>query len=141
MEELKVPYSTRFTRGEKKRLLKLEPLLRCDRLLLSLLLQIFGFLQFFHEPVYAAFRVHQLLPPGEKRMAVRADFHAEVAFMRRARFEGATASAGHIHFVVGGMNSGFHSNKNPFGMLPVYRGYLEIQTPASPELAMRGPVA
>ena len=33
-----------------------EGLLRCHRLLLSLLLQIFGLLQLFHEAVYAAFQ-------------------------------------------------------------------------------------
>src|ERR1700676_2232427 len=118
-----------------------EGLLRCHRLLLSLLLQIFGLLQLFHEPIYAAFRVYQLLPAGEKRMAARADFHAKVTLVRGARFKGATTGADHIHFVIGGMNSGFHSNKNPFGMFPVYRGHLEIQTPAPPERAMRGPVA
>src|ERR1035438_7000231 len=56
-----------------------DGLLRCDRLLLALLLQIFGLLQLFHEPVDAAFRVYQFLPAGEKRVAARADFHAEVA--------------------------------------------------------------
>ena len=118
-----------------------EGLLRCHRLLLSLLLQIFGLLQLFHKPVYAAFRVYQLLPAREKWMAARADFYTQVTLVRGARFEGAATGAGHVDFVVGGMNSGFHWNENPFGMLSVYRGYLKIQTPTPPERAMRGPVA
>ena len=119
----------------------LTRLLRCDRLFLSLLSKVFRLLQLFHEAVDAAFGIYQLLPAGEKWMAVRADFHAQVTLVRGASFKGAAAGADHVDFVVGGMNSGFHSNKNPFGMLPVYRGNPEIQTPATPELAMRGPVA
>jgi hypothetical protein len=133
MEDKKLPYYTLLhTNGR---------LLRCDRLFLSLLSKVFRLLQLFHEAVDAAFGIYQLLPAGEKRMAARADFHTEVALVGGARFEGAAAGAGHVNFVVGGMNSGFHSNKNPFSMLSVYRGHLKIQTPATPEQAMRGPVA
>src|ERR1022692_4790300 len=60
------------------------------------------------ELVDAAGGVHQLLLTGEERVAGRADFHADIAFMRRARLEGMAAGADHIQFVVSGVNSDLH---------------------------------
>jgi len=65
------------------------------------------------EAVDAPFRVHKFLPPGEKRMATRANFDAQIAFVSRTSLERRTARAGHVHFIVGGMNPCFHFG-NPF---------------------------
>src|SRR6185295_4231392 len=62
------------------------------------------------EPVDAALRVDQLLLPGKKRVAVGADFHADVALMSRAGFERVPAGANDVDFFVGGVNSSFHGN-------------------------------
>jgi hypothetical protein len=60
------------------------------------------------EPVYPAFRINQLLPAREKRMAAGANFYAYIAFVSRTRLERGSARADNIHFFVGGMNPGFH---------------------------------
>src|SRR5258708_859037 len=60
------------------------------------------------EAVHAAFGVDQLLPAREERVAVGADFHADVAFVRGAGPKRVAAGAGDADFQVGGMNSGFH---------------------------------
>src|SRR5271157_5424644 len=49
--------------------------------------------------------VHQLLAPGEERVARGADFHTHVALVGGARLEGVAASASDIDFVVSGVNS------------------------------------
>src|ERR1035441_2946038 len=66
------------------------------------------FLIFPLELVDAAGGVHQLLLAGEERVAGRTDFHADIAFVRRARFEGMAAGADYIQFVVSRVNSGLH---------------------------------
>src|SRR5205814_4983816 len=60
------------------------------------------------EAVHAAFRVDQLLASGKERMAVRADFNADIALMRRARPELVPAGADDVNFFVSGMDAGFH---------------------------------
>ena len=60
------------------------------------------------EAIDATFRVHQFLTTRKERMAVGADFHADVALVRGACFERVPAGAHNIHFFVGGMDSGFH---------------------------------
>ena len=62
------------------------------------------------EPLHTAFGVDQLLLPGEERVAVGADFHADIALVRGARLELVPARADDVDFFVGGVNSGFHGN-------------------------------
>src|SRR4051812_3376846 len=53
--------------------------------------------------------VHQLLLAGEKRMAIRTDFHAHHrAFESRARLKRMAAGAVNFNFVIIGVNSSFH---------------------------------
>ena len=58
--------------------------------------------------VNASGGVHQLLAPGEERVAGGADLHTDIALMRGTRLEGVTAGANHFDRVVCGMNSGLH---------------------------------
>ncbi len=60
------------------------------------------------ETVDAAFGVDQLLFAGEKRVATGANFNADVAFVGRAGAELVSASAGHVHFFVGRVDTRFH---------------------------------
>src|SRR5579872_2591354 len=62
----------------------------------------------FLEPVDTSSRVHQLLTAREKRVAGRADFHADVAFMRGTGLESMSAGAGDVDFVVRGVNTSLH---------------------------------
>src|SRR5207302_9913844 len=68
---------------------------------------------FLFEPVDAAGGVHQLLAAREERVAGRADFHADIAFVRRASLEDVPASANHVQLIVSGVNASLH-----------YRGFL-----------------
>src|ERR1035438_4432264 len=52
--------------------------------------------------------VHQLLAPGEERVARGADFHTHIALVGGARLEGVAASASDVDFVVSGVNSSLH---------------------------------
>src|ERR1700676_4121000 len=63
---------------------------------------------FAPEALYTTGGVPQLLLAGEERMAVRADFDADVALMSGAGHKSVAARAMHAHFVVCGMNSWFH---------------------------------
>src|SRR5438128_9687355 len=63
---------------------------------------------FASEALDAAGGVQQFLLAGKERMARRADFHIDVATMRRARDERISTGAVHPHFVIVGMDSGFH---------------------------------
>ena len=64
---------------------------------------------FLLKSLHSARCIEQFLFAREKRMATRADFHAQhVAFDRRARLKRASAGAVYEHFVIIGMNSGFH---------------------------------
>jgi serine/threonine protein kinase len=104
-----------------------------------LFLQIFRFGHLFHEAVHAAFSVHQLLASSEERMATRANFHADVALVRRAGLERAPAGANDLDLFVGGMNLLFHFCT---GILPnlqctapvkdLLPSTPKIQTPAPP---------
>src|SRR5579885_2383674 len=67
-------------------------------------------LVFLLEAVHTAFGVHQLLPAREEGVAVRADFHSDIAFVSRARFERVPAGADHVYIFIGGMNSSFHDS-------------------------------
>jgi hypothetical protein len=60
------------------------------------------------EALHASGGIDELLLAGEKRMAIRANFHRDVALMGRAGHKCITARAVHAHFVVCGMNSCFH---------------------------------
>ena len=60
------------------------------------------------ETFHAPSGIHQLLLTGEERMAVRADFHRDVALMGRAGHKCIAARAVHAHFVVRRMNRCFH---------------------------------
>src|SRR4051812_10254747 len=56
----------------------------------------------------AAGRIYQLLFPGEERVAVRADFQADVALVGRTGSKHVAARAMHAHFVIRGVNSCLH---------------------------------
>src|SRR5579864_666403 len=60
------------------------------------------------EALHAAGGVHQLLLAGEERMAVRADFYADIALMGRPGHEGIPAGAMHTDFVIRRVDSCFH---------------------------------
>jgi hypothetical protein len=64
---------------------------------------------FLGEALNAAGGVNQLLLAGEKRMAVRADFHTQhVALDGRAGLKRVAAGAVHRNGMIVGMNTGFH---------------------------------
>ena len=65
------------------------------------------------EAVDTASRVHQLLLPGEERVAGRADFDDDVALVCGARLEGGSAGALYIDVVIGGVNSSFWHDAIP----------------------------
>src|SRR5580698_2303797 len=61
------------------------------------------------EALHAAGRIHQLLLASEKRMAVRANFHADHLTLKRGtRVELVAAGAVHLYDVIIGMDSFFH---------------------------------
>src|SRR5207253_10912683 len=62
------------------------------------------------EAVDAAFRVDQLLAPGEARVAARTEFHADIALMSGARTERMRAGADDVDLLVGWVNAGFHGD-------------------------------
>ena len=85
----------------------------------------------------AACRVHKFLLPSEEGMARRANFHTDVALVRRAGLEGMAAGANDIDRVVCGMNSGLHFVTGiPFEISSIPK----IRTPAN-SLGVRGGVA
>src|SRR6266849_10115103 len=59
------------------------------------------------ESIHAAGGIDQLLLARKERMAGRTDFHVQLAFTRRTRFESLAAGAGHCYLIVFRMNSGF----------------------------------
>jgi len=65
------------------------------------------------ELVYASGSVDQFLFTREKRVAVGANFDADVAFMGGTGLERVLACADHVDLVVGRVYSSFHSV--PFG--------------------------
>ena len=70
-------------------------------------------------------------------MAGRADLHADIALVRRARLEGVAAGANDVDFVVSGVNTSLHLVwGNPFETSSVPK----TRTPVSPE-GPRGRVA
>jgi len=60
------------------------------------------------EAVDSTGRVYQLLAAGKERMAGGADFHADIALVRRTRLEDVAAGADDFDFVVSGVNTGLH---------------------------------
>src|SRR5215472_7423153 len=58
--------------------------------------------------LHASSGIHQLLLAGKERVAVGADFQADVAFVSRAGHEHIAARAVHADFVVSGMNRCLH---------------------------------
>src|SRR6185295_17884405 len=61
----------------------------------------------FREPLHAPFRINQLLPPGEERVAVVADFEVELRFGRPG-LPGGAARTARLDFVVLRMNPLLH---------------------------------
>jgi len=59
----------------------------------------------------AASGINELLAAGKERVAGGADFHADIALMRGARFKRISAGPDNIRLVLGGVNSGFHGNE------------------------------
>jgi hypothetical protein len=64
------------------------------------------------EALDTASGVHQLLLAREERMAIRANFYADVALMSRTGCKGVAAGAMHTNFVIRRMNSSFHVEPN-----------------------------
>ena len=81
----------------------------------SVLLRRFRFGVFTAEALDAAGGVHELLLAGEERVAIRANFNADVAFMGRASHECIAARTMHANFVISWMNSCFHNSVAPAG--------------------------
>src|ERR1700727_2972961 len=75
-----------------------------------LLLHCRGFIGvLLRETLHAAGGIHQLLLAGEKRMAVRANFHADHLTLKRGtRVELVAAGAVHLYDVIIEMDSFFH---------------------------------
>jgi hypothetical protein len=71
-------------------------------------LQLAGFLVFLLEAIDAAFGVNEFLAAGEEGVAIRAYFHTDVAFVSRAGTERIAARAGHIDFLILGVDPCFH---------------------------------
>ena len=67
-----------------------------------------GFAVFAAEALDAAGGVNQFLLAGEERVARRANFYADVAFVRGTRGKGAAARAMHADFMVRRMDSCLH---------------------------------
>jgi hypothetical protein len=65
------------------------------------------------EALNAAGRIHNLLLAGEKRMATRADFHVDIAFMRGTGGKNVAACALHAQFVICWVNSWLHDLVDP----------------------------
>jgi hypothetical protein len=82
------------------------------------------------ETLHATCGIEQLLLAGEKRMAMGADFHMEVALVGRPRRETIAARAQNADFVVRGMNGCLHIalnlNSNPL----ILQERPEIQQPS-----------
>ena len=78
---------------------------------LALFLDQLRFLRFLLEAVDAAFGIDEFLASGEERVAARANFHADVALVSRARTELIPAGTGHIDFLVLGVDPCFHAEK------------------------------
>ena len=66
------------------------------------------------EAIDATFGIHQLLTAGEERMAMSADFHADVALIGRPGLERVPACAVDFYFVVSRMNTRFHNGSYLF---------------------------
>jgi hypothetical protein len=60
------------------------------------------------EALYATRRVYEFLLASVERMAIRADFHMDIALMGGAGEEAVAARTHDAHFVVSGMNGCFH---------------------------------
>ena len=60
------------------------------------------------EALDSAGGIHKLLLAGEERMAGRADFYVDVAFMGRSCGKAAAARAHNAYFVVSGMDGCLH---------------------------------
>jgi hypothetical protein len=73
---------------------------------LSLHFSRFG--QNLNEAINATLGIHELLFAREEGVAVGADFHAHVTFVRGPGLEGMTARAGHLNYVIGGVDASFH---------------------------------
>jgi hypothetical protein len=65
------------------------------------------------EAFYTASRVHELLLAGEEWMAGGADFHVNIAFMRRTSRKLITTGTQYLDLIVSGMNSCLHVWLNP----------------------------
>jgi vancomycin permeability regulator SanA len=69
-----------------------------------------AFRVFAAEAFYAAGGVHELLLAGKEGMAGGADFNADIALMRRARYKCVPAGAMNADLAVVRMDSCFHVN-------------------------------
>src|SRR5580658_2335825 len=78
-------------------------------------------------------RIHQLLLACIERMAVGADFHADVAFVGRAGLERVATSADHVQLIVSGVNTGLHLQQ----ILSRFSVYQNGQTPVSAQTTTR----
>src|SRR5438270_682594 len=68
----------------------------------------FDFCVLAAEALDAAGGVHELLFTGEERVAIRANFYADVALVGRPGHKGVSTGTVHTHFAISGMNGCFH---------------------------------
>ena len=64
------------------------------------------------EALHPSGGIDQLLLTGKERMAIRADFYADVSLMGRPGHKRVAACAVHAHFMVRGMNSCLHNGSH-----------------------------
>ena len=90
------------------------------------------------ETIHTSFGINQLLTASEERMAVRADFDANIALVRRAGRKSVTAGASNFDFVVSGMDPSFHC-KNPLLVNSIHCSIADcFQGPAKTETSPVG---
>jgi len=105
---------------------------------LLLSLDLASFCVLLLEPINPAFGVDKLLAAGKERMAGGANFNPQIAFVSRARAECRAAGAGHVHFVISGMNSCFHCFGDPFRIRRGYNFSLTCKAPPQRLGALEG---
>src|SRR5690348_9643397 len=79
-----------------------------------------GFLVFPAEALHASGGVHQLLLAGKERVAIRADFQADIALVGGPGGKCIAARTVHADFFILGMDSCLHFASEPFAVKPYF---------------------
>ena len=83
----------------------------CSRKKKRELLFLLGFGVLAAKSLDSSSRIHNLLLTRKKRMAGRADFHVDIAFVSGTGGKRASTCAANTHFIVCGMNTCLHNRK------------------------------